>query len=1067
MKLLRNNILSFIVLILLFVGFGFALANTFPTTENVVEDGDVIESEMWNALETRIGANATTSKSTLTYQVNTLMATTSFPQLSTIGTITTGVWHGTSIEDAYIPDDITITGYLSLTSWYATTTNGLDEGSTNKYWSNTLWDNRMAASSSIASIITLSNLSITKSQVSDFGTYESVLTFNYPLSRATNAVSIVATSSMAIKTSDLVESGSLFYTDARSRAAISSSATGLTYTSATGDFSLTSGYLIPTTAMQTSWNNKWDLASSTIANTSLTNSTIGLTSSGSITIGTSLISLGGTSALNLNMAQANTWTELQTFTNASTTGTLTINQICNGLGECWDTPGFEGSQVNFYPNNDTSEIGIYEDMLTYPKGAVAIDESCGADSDIAGGYCTIDTYISTTTDIAILNYPAGLTRIRAYTYVDSPSGISKLEFNGYKRDSAGVESYIGQATTTEINSASVAEFIANFIGLTDFPFNSDGTDRLVMVVKGWTDSNQAKTIHWTYQNNNYYSHFESPITIADEGLARTYADETITGNWTHTGKLTMGNASTTQIGSTGSAYFATSNGNVGIGTTTPGALLHVAGNIRLSGNLLDTNGNIIFAPEERAGAVNYLTVRSGETGVGTGIFAIGADTNISLNLRGKGTGGVWIDDTFANSFEFHGSAASGATMKTTAGDLILKSASVEGLRIQSTTGNVGIGTTSPYSLLSVGGDVVVGASTAGGTLGDLYLPKLGVAAGTFLAVDATGKVIATTTPAGGTGLTSLNSQTGSTQTFATSSDTNIGLTITSTGDVHTFTSNWIGTLAAARIGLLSGFTDASTIAGGDRFPFYQDTSGANRDISWTNLMGEITNTGTLADLTVTGATTLATSLSGLLGLNTGVTYAVSTSTLNIGGNAGTATALASNPTDCGAGTKAISIDASGNLTCSAVDISADTNLAAGRSLTMSGDSVEADAELYTEPLASFNIGSSTMSTTTGTFMGKKIPVASTITGVACDTDIGTSTINCDIRAAETPNVAGTNISNGGFLCGSGAGQTASTTIASTAITALQTINCNIPDASPVGGTKPSIIHIYIYGTKND
>lgn len=35
-------------------------------------------------------------------------------------------------------------------------------------------------------------------------------------------------------------------------------------------------------------------------------------------------------------------------------------------------------------------------------------------------------------------------------------------------------------------------------------------------------------------------------------------------------------------------------------------------------------------------------------------------------------------------------------------------------------------------------------------------------------------------------------------------------------------------------------------------------------------------------------------------------------------------------------------------TISGLDISADTNLAAGRSLTMSGDSVEADAELYTE-----------------------------------------------------------------------------------------------------------------------
>lgn len=43
------------------------------------------------------------------------------------------------------------------------------------------------------------------------------------------------------------------------------------------------------------------------------------------------------------------------------------------------------------------------------------------------------------------------------------------------------------------------------------------------------------------------------------------------------------------------------------------------------------------------------------------------------------------------------------------------------------------------------------------------------------------------------------------------------------------------------------------------------------------------------------------------------------------GNAATATALAANPTDCGAGTKATAIDASGNLTCSAVSLTADVS----------------------------------------------------------------------------------------------------------------------------------------------
>lgn len=63
-------------------------------------------------------------------------------------------------------------------------------------------------------------------------------------------------------------------------------------------------------------------------------------------------------------------------------------------------------------------------------------------------------------------------------------------------------------------------------------------------------------------------------------------------------------------------------------------------------------------------------------------------------------------------------------------------------------GNTGVGTTSPYAQLSIGGNVVVGAATAGGTLGDLFLPKLGIATGSFLAVDPTGKVIATTSPTG-------------------------------------------------------------------------------------------------------------------------------------------------------------------------------------------------------------------------------------------------------------------------------------------------------------------------------
>jgi len=55
---------------------------------------------------------------------------------------------------------------------------------------------------------------------------------------------------------------------------------------------------------------------------------------------------------------------------------------------------------------------------------------------------------------------------------------------------------------------------------------------------------------------------------------------------------------------------------------------------------------------------------------------------------------------------------------------------------------------------------------------------------------------------------------GPTVTFATSSDTNIGLTITGSGDTQTFTSNWIGTLADARVSDTLTIGSGSTVADG-------------------------------------------------------------------------------------------------------------------------------------------------------------------------------------------------------------------------------------------------------------
>lgn len=61
----------------------------------------------------------------------------------------------------------------------------------------------------------------------------------------------------AKSTTDLVEGTNLYYTNTRARAAWSETVTGLDYDSATGVLSLTSGYVIPTTASAANWDTAY------------------------------------------------------------------------------------------------------------------------------------------------------------------------------------------------------------------------------------------------------------------------------------------------------------------------------------------------------------------------------------------------------------------------------------------------------------------------------------------------------------------------------------------------------------------------------------------------------------------------------------------------------------------------------------------------------------------------------------------------------------------------------------------------------------------------------------------
>ncbi len=109
-------------------------------------------------------------------------------------------------------------------------------------------------------------------------------------------------------------------------------------------------------------------------------------------------------------------------------------------------------------------------------------------------------------------------------------------------------------------------------------------------------------------------------------------------------------------------------------------------------------------------------------------------------------------------------------------------------------------------------------------------------------------------------------------------------------------------------------------------------------------------------------------------------------------NAATATALAGNPTDCGAGAKAISIDASGNLTCSAVSLTADVSGTLPNANTTATAANTASTIVARDGSGNFAAGTVTASLT-GTASGNLTPAQAPLTiGVVVDgggTTVGT------------------------------------------------------------------------------
>ncbi len=140
----------------------------------------------------------------------------------------------------------------------------------------------------------------------------------------------------------------------------------------------------------------------------------------------------------------------------------------------------------------------------------------------------------------------------------------------------------------------------------------------------------------------------------------------------------------------------------------------------------------------------------------------------------------------------------------------------------------------------------------------------------------------------------------------------------------------------------------------------------------------------------------------------------------------------------------LKVDASGAVSTSTIDISDNTNLTAGRSLTLTDDDMAADAELY---IRSFTFAFTNATTTKNGQHQHQLPYDITITQITGYTSTSTVTIQLDKRTRTTPLTAGTDIMNASLVLDND--EQATTTFATTSVAAYQKINL---DFDAVGAT---------------
>jgi len=440
--------------------------------------------------------------------------------------------------------------------------------------------------------------------------------------------------------------------------ALSSTATGLTYTNTTGVFSLTSGYVIPTTAEQSNWNTAYgwgNHASAGYLTTSVAASTY-QPLDGDLT---AIAGLAGTSGL-LKKTSANTWsldtnTYLTSFTETdpiyiASSWYSTTNNSMN-----WDAAYAWGNHASAGYLTTSSAASTYQPLDADLTAIAALAGTSGLLKKTAANTWSLDTntYLTSYTETDPIYVASSW-----YSTTNNASNWNTA-YGWGNHASAG---YLTSITSSNVTTALGYTPVTNARTLT-----INGTTYDLTANRSWTISGSDST-KLPLAGGTMTGQIVSTVTeVLKMTSDNCYISGWNTAGTTRYGYLQFATGSLNLFSEAGTALnlgangtsriYVTPAGNTGMGTTSPLSMLHLYGGtltVNSSGTSDVAGGmRIISHSVKKVGGAKFLKIYAGTNNYFTGfIFGYNFDDYPPNSATNTGAGfsyqfGGWSDGSGA------------------------------------------------------------------------------------------------------------------------------------------------------------------------------------------------------------------------------------------------------------------------------------------------------------------------------------------------------------------------------------------------------------------------------------